>query len=205
MANDPLHGLPEVPSFQVTSSDVEDGKEFAKAQYSGKFGVPGGEDVSPQLSWSGAPDGTQSYVVTVLDPDTPTGSGFWHWAVADIPADVTELPTGAGEAGNAKLPGSAFQLRHDGGAADFVGAAPPAGHGVHRYFFIVHAVDVPRCATWASPRTRRRPSSGSSSAATRWPGRSWCRRPRSPADRLAAPVSRPRGRRARRHARPRAR
>jgi Raf kinase inhibitor-like YbhB/YbcL family protein len=142
MANDPLHGLPEVPSFEVTSSEAEDGKELAKPQYSGKFGVPGGEDVSPQLSWSGAPDGTQSYVVTVFDPDAPTGSGFWHWAVADIPADVTELPAGAGEAGNAKLPGDAFQLRHDGGAADFVGAAPPAGHGVHRYFFIVHAVDV---------------------------------------------------------------
>ena len=143
MANDPLHGLPEVPSFSVTSTDVEHGEEFAKPHYSGKFGVPGGEDVSPHLAWSGAPTETQSYVVTCFDPDAPTGSGFWHWAVVDLPADVTELPSGAGEAGNAKLPGGAFQLRHDGGTADFVGAAPPAGHGVHRYYFIVHAVDVP--------------------------------------------------------------
>src|SRR4029079_19829664 len=141
-ANDPFAGLPEVPSFTVTSTTLTEGGGTPPAQMSGLFGVPGGEDVSPQLSWSGAPDGTKSYAVTVLDPDAPTGSGFWHWAVADIPADVTELPTGAGEAGNAKLPGNAFQLRHDGGAADFVGAAPPAGHGGHRDFFILHAVHL---------------------------------------------------------------
>lgn len=143
MANDPLARLPEVPSFDVTSADAEHGEEWAKAQYSGQLGVPGGEDVSPQLSWSGAPEGTQGYAVTIYDPDAPTGAGFWHWAVADIPADVTELPTGAGEPGNAKLPGNAFQLRHDGGGAGFIGAAPPAGHGEHRYFVIVYALDIP--------------------------------------------------------------
>src|SRR4029079_13252956 len=142
-ANDPFAGLPEVPSFTVTSTTLTEGGGTPPAQMSGLFGVPGGEDVSPQLSWSGAPDGTQSYAVTVLDPDAPTGSGFWHWAVADIPADVSELPTAVGEAANPKLPGDAFQLRHDGGSADFIGAAPPAGHGKHRDFFIVHAVDVP--------------------------------------------------------------
>jgi Raf kinase inhibitor-like YbhB/YbcL family protein len=109
---------------------------------SGLFGVPGGEDVSPQLAWSDAPDGTRGYAVTCYDPDAPTMSGFWHWAVADIPADVTELPTGAGDDTGSSLPQGAFQLRNDAGSNRFIGAAPPAGHGTHRYFFIVHALDV---------------------------------------------------------------
>jgi phosphatidylethanolamine-binding protein (PEBP) family uncharacterized protein len=94
-ANDPFAGLPEVPSFTVTSTTLTNGGDTPTAQMSGIFGVPGGEDISPQLSWSGAPEGTKSYAVTVYDPDAPTQSGFWHWAVADIPATVTELPEGA--------------------------------------------------------------------------------------------------------------
>lgn len=109
---------------------------------SGIFGVPGGADISPQLSWSGAPDETKSYAVTVYDPDAPTGSGFWHWAVANIPATVTELPEGAGDEGGAGLPTGAVQYRNDAGLARFLGAAPPAGHGQHRYFIVVYAVDV---------------------------------------------------------------
>ncbi|MCO8277026.1 YbhB/YbcL family Raf kinase inhibitor-like protein [Actinoplanes sp. TRM 88003] len=140
--NDPFARLPEVPSFTVTSTTVKDGEVFGAAQMSGLFGVPGGQDASPQLSWSGAPEGTRSYAVTVYDPDAPTGSGFWHWAVADIPAAVTSLPEGAGDEAGSGLPEGAYQLPTDGGAARFIGAAPPAGHGAHRYFITVHALDV---------------------------------------------------------------
>jgi Raf kinase inhibitor-like YbhB/YbcL family protein len=141
-ANDPFAGLPEVPSFTVTSTTLTDGGGMPPAQMSGIFGVPGGEDISPQLSWSGAPEGTKSYAVTAYDPDAPTQSGFWHWAVADIPATVTDLPEGAGDDTGSSLPEGAFQLRTDAGTTRFIGAAPPAGHGEHRYFFVVHALDT---------------------------------------------------------------
>jgi Raf kinase inhibitor-like YbhB/YbcL family protein len=141
-ANDPFAGLPEVPSFRVTSTTVTDGDPFPPAQMSGLFGVPGGQDVSPQLSWEGAPEATLGYAVTVYDPDAPTMSGFWHWVVVDIPASVTSLAENAGLPGGPALPSGAFQLRNDGGAARFIGAAPPAGHGPHRYFITVHALDV---------------------------------------------------------------
>jgi Raf kinase inhibitor-like YbhB/YbcL family protein len=141
-ANDPFAGLPEVPSFRVTSTTVTDGSPFPPAQMSGLFGVPGGEDVSPELSWEGAPEGTQGYAVTVYDPDAPTMSGFWHWVVVDIPASVTSLAENAGLPDSPALPSGAFQLRNDAGAARFIGAAPPDGHGVHRYFITVHALDV---------------------------------------------------------------
>ncbi|MCS7479384.1 YbhB/YbcL family Raf kinase inhibitor-like protein [Umezawaea endophytica] len=140
--NDPFARLPEVPSFTVTSTSVEDGKPLLPAQLSGLFGVPGGQDASPQLSWSGAPDGTKGYAVTVYDPDAPTMSGFWHWAVANIPATATSLPEGAGDDTGSGLPTPAFQLPNDARAPRFIGAAPPAGHGEHRYVITVHALDV---------------------------------------------------------------
>ena len=141
MPANPYDALPQVPSFQATSKDVADGEQVPPAQRSGIFGA-GGQDISPQLSWSGFPDGTRSFVVTIYDPDAPTASGFWHWAVVDIPASVTELPTGAGDEAGSGLPAGAIQLRGDGGSARYIGAAPPEGHGPHRYFIVAHAVDV---------------------------------------------------------------
>ena len=121
----PYDLLPQVPSFTVTSSDVTDGKVAAAG------------NTSPQLAWRDAPEGTKSFTVTCFDPDAPTPSGFWHWVLVDLPADVTSLDTGAA-AGD--LPGNAFHCRNDGGEKGFTGAAPPPGDQVHRYFFVVHAV-----------------------------------------------------------------
>lgn len=137
----PYDAIADVPSFTLTSTDVGDGAELPTPQVSGIFGA-GGEDVSPQLSWSGFPDDTKSFAVTVYDPDAPTGSGFWHWAVVDVPVSTTSLDTGAGDAAGSGLPAGAFQLKNDGGLAHYLGAAPPAGHGKHTYFIAVHALDV---------------------------------------------------------------
>ncbi|GFG99425.1 YbhB/YbcL family Raf kinase inhibitor-like protein [Mycobacterium timonense] len=138
-APDPYASLPQLPTFTLTSQSVTDGQSLAKPQVSGIMGA-GGEDVSPHLSWSGFPDGTRSFAVTVYDPDAPTASGFWHWAVANLPADVTELAEGAGDGSN--LPGDALTLVNDAGLRRYLGAAPPAGHGPHRYYIAVHAVDT---------------------------------------------------------------
>ncbi|MGW4533533.1 YbhB/YbcL family Raf kinase inhibitor-like protein [Nocardia sp. NPDC004340] len=139
-ANDPFARLPEAAAFTVTSTTVSDCAAWPPAQWSS--GAPGGKDISPQLSWTGAPAGTKSYAVTVYDPDAPTGSGFWHWAVANIPATTTTLPEGAGDDAGSGLPVGSFQLPNDARLPRYIGAAPPAGHGKHRYFVTVHALDV---------------------------------------------------------------
>ncbi len=142
MKPNPYDRLPEVPSFSLTSADVENGASMDPAQMSGAFGVPGGMDRSPQLAWKDFPAGTKSFVVTMYDPDAPTPSGFWHWAVVDIPAATTQLPTGAGSADGTLLPPGAWQLPNDARMAQYVGAAPPKGDGKHRYFIVVQALDV---------------------------------------------------------------
>lgn len=137
----PYERLPQVASFELTSDDVRDGEQLPQPQVSGIFGA-GGADVSPQLAWSGFPESAGSFAVTCYDPEAPTASGFWHWAVVDIPREVTELPRGVGDEKGEQLPSGAFQLRNDGGMARYIGAAPPPGHGRHHYYFVVHAVDL---------------------------------------------------------------
>ena len=150
VAPDPYESLPRVGSFPVTSTDITDGQPIAD-----RFAADGG-NVSPQLSWSGFPDGTKSFVVSLFDPDAPTPSGFWHWAVAGIPVSTTDLRQGAGadssgaqssqsRSGTASagaLPAGAFQLRNDAGVSGYSGPQPPPGDRAHRYFLVVHAVDV---------------------------------------------------------------
>ncbi|MBY4205592.1 YbhB/YbcL family Raf kinase inhibitor-like protein [Rhodococcus fascians] len=143
MAYNPYDSLPDLPSFELTSEDVQDGKPLKAQQVSGIMGA-GGHDNSPQLSWSGFPEGTKSFAVTVYDPDAPTASGFWHWAVANIPVETTSLVSGAGDDGGTGVPSTAVTLKNDAGLFRYIGAAPPAGHGPHRYLIAVHAVDVDR-------------------------------------------------------------
>ena len=141
MSFNPYEPLPSLPGFTLSSDSMTDGEPLRNQQVSGLMGA-GGEDLSPQLRWSGFPSGTKSFAVTVYDPDAPTASGFWHWAVADIPVSVTSLDEGVGDESGSGLPEGAVTLANDASMKRFVGAAPPPGHGPHRYYVVVHAVDV---------------------------------------------------------------
>lgn len=126
--------------FRLTSSDITDGGTLPERHVFNGFGCTG-ENLSPQLSWSGAPEGTRSFAITAYDPDAPTGSGWWHWTVVNLPASTTGLPTGAGSPGGA-LPAGAVQGRTDYGRSGYGGAAPPPGDKPHRYQFTVWALKV---------------------------------------------------------------
>lgn len=152
MLQEYLKKLPPAPAFNVTSADVENGSSFKPAQLSAMTGVKGAKDQSPQLSWDKIPEGTKSFAVTMYDLDAPTGSGFWHWAVKDIPASVTSLASDAGHPGGKGLPDDAVNLPNDARVPGYVGAAPAPGTGLHRYAIIVHAlgiekIDVPNDLT----------------------------------------------------------
>ncbi|MFK4731526.1 YbhB/YbcL family Raf kinase inhibitor-like protein [Agromyces mediolanus] len=138
-----LQKLRPMGSFALTSADLEPGQPLAEAQ---RGAGRGGGDVSPQLNWSGFPAETKSFAVTCFDADAPTGSGWWHWAVANIPASVTSLAAGAGAPdalATGALPAGALVLQNENREPRYRGSGPPAGSGVHRYYFAVHALDVP--------------------------------------------------------------
>ena len=144
--------LAQAAGFTLTSPTIKHGSTLTKAQVFNGFGCTG-DNISPELRWSGAPAGTKSFAVTVYDPDAPTGSGWWHWVVINLPADSTGLVEGAGSTVG-KLPTGAMQGRTDFGSAGFGGACPPQGDKPHRYIFTVYALktdklDVPADATAA--------------------------------------------------------
>jgi Raf kinase inhibitor-like YbhB/YbcL family protein len=135
-------GAQEMEKLEVTSTSFGDGDYMPEVHVlSASFGIGcAGGNVSPQLAWSGAPGGTKSFAITAFDPDAPTGSGFWHWLVVNIPPDVSELPAGAGSGQG--LPRGALQTRTDFGMPGYGGPCPPVGDHPHRYLFTVFAVGV---------------------------------------------------------------
>jgi len=135
-------GAVHAQSFALSSPDLKDGGTIANEQVITGFGCTGG-NVSPALSWSGAPAGTKSFAINMLDPDAPTGSGWWHWVVFNIPSSTTSLPNDAGNSKKRKLmPKGAVQSRTDFGTAGYGGPCPPAGDKPHHYQITVFAVDV---------------------------------------------------------------
>jgi Raf kinase inhibitor-like YbhB/YbcL family protein len=130
-----------VLAFGLTSPDIAEGQKLGPAQIYKGFGCSGA-NVSPALAWNDPPAGVRSYAITVYDPDAPTGSGWWHWVVYDIPASVTSLPAAAGV--KSPLPPGTKLGRNDFGDRHFGGACPPKGDKPHRYVFTVHALKVER-------------------------------------------------------------
>lgn len=126
--------------FSVSSSDIRNQQPLSLNQVFNGFGCTG-KNLSPEVVWQHAPAGTKSFALTVYDPDAPTGSGWWHWVVANIPANVERLPGGAGSAGG-KLPVGSVQARNDFGESSFGGACPPVGDKPHHYVFTVWALDA---------------------------------------------------------------
>ncbi len=137
----PYDFLPPVATLDVASDEIVHLGRLPHKHVSNAIGIEGGNQ-SPQLRWSGAPAETESYAVTCFDPDAPTGSGFWHWVLYNLPKELMELPSGAGS-GKWALPEGAVQARNDDNIFGYSGAAPPPGPE-HRYIFAVHALKIPR-------------------------------------------------------------
>ena len=135
------YSLQAADVFTLKSSDIKPGASLDIAQVANSFGCSG-KNISPALSWANAPKDTKSFVLTVYDPDAPTGSGFWHWVVFNIPATASSLPQGIGSNEKAVLPAGAIQSRTDTGVPGFMGACPPQGDKPHRYQFTLYALDV---------------------------------------------------------------
>ncbi|WP_431276145.1 YbhB/YbcL family Raf kinase inhibitor-like protein [Variovorax ureilyticus] len=145
--------ISQAAGFVLASPDIKPGSTLTDAQVFNGFGCTG-KNISPALKWSGAPKGTRSFAVTAYDPDAPTGSGWWHWVIYNIPASASDIPEGAGTADGKGLPAGSMQGRTDFGAPGFGGACPPPGDKPHRYIFTVHALktdklDIPPDATAA--------------------------------------------------------
>ncbi len=136
-------GAAAAQTMTLTSPDIKEGATIASEQVFKGFGCTGG-NVSPALGWSGAPSGTKSFAVTVYDPDAPTGSGWWHWVVFNIPAGTTSLLKNAGDPAKKLLPEGAIQSRTDFGAPGYGGPCPPPGDKPHHYHITVFALDVDR-------------------------------------------------------------
>lgn len=135
-----INGLLSAQTFTLKSADVS-GQASLKEVFNG-FGCTG-ENVSPQLSWENVPEGTQSFAITMYDPDAPTGSGWWHWLVFDLPTATNTIPSNAGNTEMKLLPTGAIQSTTDYGTTGYGGPCPPEGHGLHEYMITVYALKVP--------------------------------------------------------------
>jgi Raf kinase inhibitor-like YbhB/YbcL family protein len=133
----------------LTSPDLAPGARVGDRQVGDRFGCAGGNR-SPALVWSGAPAGAKSFALSLFDPDAPTGAGFWHWMIFDIPASATSLPPGAGDPDSALAPAGAVAGRNDAGAIGYFGPCPPEGDKPHRYRFEIDALDVAKLGLDAS-------------------------------------------------------
>jgi Raf kinase inhibitor-like YbhB/YbcL family protein len=134
-------GAADAQGMSLTSADLDEGATISNEQVLNGYGCNGG-NLSPALSWSGAPPGTRSFAVSMYDPDAPTGSGWWHWMVFNIPSGTTSLPKGAGDVKKQLTPKGAIQSRNDFGTDGYGGPCPPAGDKPHHYQITVFAVDV---------------------------------------------------------------
>ena len=130
-------------ALSLTSTDIKPGAKIADEQVFNGFGCTG-KNISPALNWSGAPKNTKSFALSVYDPDAPTGSGFWHWVMFNIPVGVSSLEKGAGNPKAGTAPKGAVQSRTDFGAPGYGGPCPPKGDKPHRYVFTLFAVDTER-------------------------------------------------------------